>query len=136
FVGLLLGVRRATGRDAGGRPTRRQVLQLTAAALLVSTNWLVYVWAVAHDRVVAAALGYYINPLLTVALGVFVLGEHPRGTPPLQLLCGVVVFGEELPPARLAGFVLVWAALVVLAADATQAGRSARTARQPAPELV
>ena len=39
-------------------------------------------------------------------------------TPTLQLICGVAVFHEPLPPARLAGFVLVWVALAVLAADA------------------
>src|SRR3546814_9771657 len=41
-------------------------------------NWLVYIWAVNSERVVEAALGYYINPLITVALGIVVLGEHLR----------------------------------------------------------
>src|SRR5262245_52584093 len=52
--------------------------RLAAAAVLVATNWLVYVWAVNHDHVVEAALGYYINPLITVALAVVVLREHLR----------------------------------------------------------
>ena len=52
--------------------------RLVAAAVLVSINWLVYVWAVSEARVVEAALGYYINPLITVALGVVVLGERLR----------------------------------------------------------
>ncbi|HEX6165909.1 MAG TPA: EamA family transporter RarD [Acidimicrobiales bacterium] len=228
--------------------------RLTVAAVLIATNWLVYIWAVDNDHVVEAALGYYINPLISVALGVAVLGEHLRRlqvvalgfgaaavavltvaygrvpwialvlacsfggygflkkavpvgavtslavetlvlvpaalaglvalevtgeaaflqgsvgrdvllvglgvvtavplllfgtaarriplsllgllqylTPTLQLLCGVVVFHEPMPPERLVGFVLVWVALAVLAADALGVGR--RTAPVPAPVL-
>ncbi|MFP5370876.1 MAG: EamA family transporter RarD, partial [Actinomycetes bacterium] len=46
-------------------------------------------------------------------------------TPTLQLLCGVVVLGEPLPPERLAGFVLVWAALVALTVDALRSTEGA-----------
>ena len=52
--------------------------RLTLAAVLIAINWLVYIWAVNNDHVVEAALGYYINPLITVALGVAVLGERLR----------------------------------------------------------
>jgi chloramphenicol-sensitive protein RarD len=51
-------------------------LRLTASAILISCNWLIYVWAVGHGHVVDASLGYFINPLLNVVLGVFVLGER------------------------------------------------------------
>ena len=44
-------------------------------------------------------------------------------TPTLQLLCGLVVFGEPMPPERLAGFVLVWVALATLALDALRTRR-------------
>ena len=229
-------------RPLAGRP--RELARLASASLLVATNWLVYIWAVDHDHVVEAALGYYVNPLLTVALGVTLLGERMRraqvvalafgatsvvvltialGRPPWialvlaatfggygfqkkairlpaaaslavetallaplatvglavaelrgtaafgqgpawrdgllvslgvvtavplllfavaapripltllgllqyltptgQLLCGVLVLGEPLPPARLAGFVLVWIALAVLAIDAWRNAR-------------
>ena len=47
-----------------------------AAALLISVNWFVFIWAVNHGRVLEASLGYYINPLLSVLLGVAVLGER------------------------------------------------------------
>ena len=55
--------------------TPRVVAFLTLAAVLISVNWLVYVWAVANGRVLQASLGYYINPLIFVATGVFVLKE-------------------------------------------------------------
>ena len=47
-----------------------------ASALLISINWLIYVWAVSNGHVVDASLGYFINPLLNVVLGVLVLGER------------------------------------------------------------
>jgi chloramphenicol-sensitive protein RarD len=218
--------------------------RLAVAAVLVATNWLVYVWAVNHDHVVEAALGYYINPLITVALAVVVLRERLRRlqlvalgfgagsvavltvaygrvpwialvlactfasygflkkavpvgalasvatetlvllpvalgglvvveargdaaflhgsvgrdlllaglgvitvvplalfgaaarriplsllgllqylTPTLQLVCGVAILGEPLPPERLAGFVLVWVALAVLTFDVLGSAR-------------
>ena len=249
-VVALLAIRRERHWFAGVRATQGALPRLSAAAVLVGTNWLVYIWAVNHGHVVEAALGYYINPLLTVALGVVVLGEHLRRlqvaaiglgavavavltlaygrvpwvalvlastfaaysflkkavpvgavtslatetlvllpvaattlvvlevrgtgalghgsagrdlllvslgavtavplimfgvaarriplsllgllqylTPTLQLVCGVALLGEALPPARLAGFVLVWAALAVLAADAL--GSARRRAAEP-----
>ena len=60
--------------------------RLTLAAVFIATNWLVYIWAVNNDHVVEAALGYYVNPLITVALGVAVLGEHLR-RPQVVALC-------------------------------------------------
>jgi len=45
-------------------------------AALVSVNWGIYVWAIASERAIDAALGYYINPLFSVALGAILLGER------------------------------------------------------------
>lgn len=49
-----------------------------ASALLLAANWTTYVWAVTNGRVIDASLGYFINPLVSVALGYFVLHERPR----------------------------------------------------------
>ncbi len=57
----------------------RLVGPLALAAALIATNWLVYVYAVTHGEVVQAALGYFINPIVTVLLGVMVLHERMRG---------------------------------------------------------
>ncbi|WP_404404323.1 EamA family transporter RarD [Jeotgalibacillus malaysiensis] len=48
---------------------------LVAASVLISINWFVYIWAVNSEQMVEASLGYYINPLVSVLLGVFVLKE-------------------------------------------------------------
>jgi chloramphenicol-sensitive protein RarD len=61
------------------RGLTREVLWKTAlSALFVATNWLGYVWAIATDHVVDASLGYFINPLVNVALGYVVLHERLR----------------------------------------------------------
>ncbi len=49
----------------------RQLAVFALSAVLLSANWLLYVWAVNHDRVIEASLGYFITPLVNVALGYF-----------------------------------------------------------------
>ncbi len=55
---------------------RRVLLRLTLSATFITTNWLAYVWAVTHGHVVDASLGYFINPLVNVLLGVVLLAER------------------------------------------------------------
>lgn len=57
---------------------RRLFWRLTGAGALVTVNWSIYVWGVLNDHIVDAALGYFINPLVTVTLAVFVLHERLR----------------------------------------------------------
>ena len=77
----ILAIRRdlAWSRQLLRRP--RLGLGVTIAALLIAANWVIYVTAVITGRTTEAALGYFLNPLVTVALGVFVLRERLR---PLQ----------------------------------------------------
>ena len=68
-----------TGRSLRSLPrTRRPILLLIAAAVLIGINWGVYIWGVNNSHVVETSLGYFINPLVSVALGVIVLGERLR----------------------------------------------------------
>lgn len=57
---------------------RRSLGLLTLAAVLITVNWGLYIWAVVNGRVIEAALGYFINPLVNIALGVFVFRERLR----------------------------------------------------------
>lgn len=91
-LGLLAWQRRWTWLAETLRRPRRVAL-FAVSAVLLSVNWLVYVFAVQSGHVVEAALGYFINPLVNVLLGVLVLRERLR---PLQWLavalaaCGVL----------------------------------------------
>ena len=58
------------------RLSGRTWLLLTAASALISVNWGIYIYAATNGHVVDAALGYFINPLVTVALGVLVFRER------------------------------------------------------------
>src|SRR3954454_23188796 len=249
FVALLLTVLRAWGQVRTTVADRRSLLVLAVAAVLIAVNWLVYVYAVNSGHVVEASLGYFINPLVSVVLGVAVFRERLRrlqwvavgtavlavvvltvdyGRPPwialtlavsfglyglmkklvrveaapglfvetavvvvpalvvvgvleargdaafghagigqalllvssgiatavplllfaaaarrvplstvgllqyvtplMQLAIGVFVYGEPMPPARLAGFAIVWLALAVFTADTLRQARSSRRA--------
>jgi len=56
----------------------RVLASFVASALLLSANWLTYIWAVSNEHVIDASLGYFITPLVNVALGYALLGERPR----------------------------------------------------------
>jgi chloramphenicol-sensitive protein RarD len=60
---------------------------LLASATLIAINWLIYIWAVSTDHILAASLGYYLNPLVNVLLGRLFLGERLR---PLQMVAVAV----------------------------------------------
>lgn len=59
--------------------TPRTLALLTLSAFLIGTNWLIYVYAIATDHVLAASLGYYINPLMNVLAGTVFLQERLSG---------------------------------------------------------
>jgi chloramphenicol-sensitive protein RarD len=254
FIGVLLTVVRRWSLVRPAVTDRRTLLVLVGAAVLISGNWLVFVYAVNSGHVVETSLGYFINPLVSVLLGVVVFGERLRApqwvavaiagvavgvltvdygrppwialslavtfglyglmkklvrveaapglfletaivalpallvlgvlqsrgegtfgtlgaahgvllvlsgvatavplllfaaaarriplstvgllqylTPCMQLTIGVLVYGEPMPPVRLAGFVLVWIALAVFTADSLRHARAgARRARTDA----
>ncbi len=78
FMAIVLTVTRSWN---GVRPVLadpRARLLLLAASALIATNWGVYIWAVNNGNVVEASLGYFINPLVTVLMGVVVLHERLR----------------------------------------------------------
>ena len=54
---------------------RSQIILLLLAAVIISINWFIYIWAIANNHVMDTSLGYYINPLLNVVLGVILFKE-------------------------------------------------------------
>lgn len=66
-------------KGLGRAMVSRSALVLFTTALLLVTNWFIYLFAVSTNRILDASLGYFINPLLNVVLGMLVLGERLRG---------------------------------------------------------
>lgn len=94
FMAAFLAVKdRLKGTFAALRNPRSLAI-LTVTALLITVNWTLFIWTVSSNQLVEASLGYYINPLLSIALG-------------------VVLLGEKLTPLRLAGVALAAAAVLV-----------------------
>ena len=78
FLLLLLTVRRHWFWLHEARCNRRLLLIFGATSLLLSVNWLTYIWAVNAGHVLESSLGYFINPLVNVLLGVVILREQMR----------------------------------------------------------
>lgn len=104
---------------------------LTAAAAVVTVNWGVYIWAVNNDHVVDASLGYFVNPLVSVLLGVALLGERLR---PLQWVAVGVATAGVVELTAAAGTV-PWIALVLAVSFGTY-GLLKKLAAAPAVEAV
>ena len=118
MVGIVAAVRRLGAIRA---ITGRTWLLLTFASALISVNWVIYIYAVNNGHVVDAALGYFINPPVTVALG-------------------LLVFRERLNRAQFAALAIAVVAVVVLTLEvgsppiiglglAVSFGRTARSRR-------
>jgi chloramphenicol-sensitive protein RarD len=78
FVTVVLLFRRSWSFVAQLRRDPGRLGLLVVAAILVSVNWGIYIWGVNAGHVVETSLGYFINPLLSIALGVLVLSERLR----------------------------------------------------------
>ena len=82
----------STGRVAQLRPVvrdRATLVNVVAASLLLTVNWSTYVWAVSNEHVIDTALGYFLAPLGTMAIGVFVLGERLNRLKWMSIGCAV-----------------------------------------------
>jgi chloramphenicol-sensitive protein RarD len=75
---VLLRITRRLPRVRAALRDRAQLLKLSLAAVVIAVNWFAYIYGVTHERVLEASLGYFMNPIVTVLLGVVVLGERLR----------------------------------------------------------
>ncbi|MDQ0095747.1 EamA family transporter RarD [Paeniglutamicibacter psychrophenolicus] len=78
FCAILLSVTRNWGRFLTLGRDRRAMVRLSVASVLIAVNWLTYTYAVLNGHAAEAALGYFINPLVSIALGVIFLKEKLR----------------------------------------------------------
>ena len=98
FGAAIIYFRRQWKEVRGALVDRRMLAWLGLAALAISTNWLIYIWAVNSDRIFEASLGYYINPMMYV-------------------LVGVIFFGERLRRWQIAAVVFATAGVLILSVD-------------------
>ena len=81
FVGVLIGLLHRMPQLRAVLGDRRRLRFISVGAVFIAVNWGCYIWGVNNDHVVETALGYFINPLVLVFMGVLLLGERLR---PLQ----------------------------------------------------
>ncbi len=112
-AGLVLILLRRTKELREALLNPRMLLMACVTAALISVNWGIYVWAISVDRTVDAALGYYINPLFSVAMGAVMLGERPNRTQlvaiALAALAVLILFvAAPRPPWIPVGLMVSW----------------------------
>lgn len=97
----VLAAKRRIGLAFKALGSGRTMLILCGSTAMIACNWLVFIWAVGHEHVTQASLGYFINPLLNVLLGYLFLGERLRRLQKISVALatvGVVIltihFGE------------------------------------------
>ena len=79
FCFIVLAATKALKSTLATLKRPKVAVKLFLSSLLVSINWLVYIWATNNEHVVEASLGYYINPLIIIGFGVIFLKEKMRG---------------------------------------------------------
>lgn len=90
FVGGILLVTRRMGEVRTALSDFKTVRAMAFSALLLATNWLIYVWAVETDQVLEASFGYFVNPMVNVAIGMVVLGERHNRVQGIAILIALV----------------------------------------------
>ncbi len=105
----LIGIGRGFGDALRIARQPAQLARIALASALVLANWLTFVWGVNNGHIVETSLGYFILPLLNVALGVLVLKERMRRLQWLAVLCAAI--GVAIEATRADG--LPWIALVL-----------------------
>ncbi len=96
FVSLLLSVRQQWGKVFAVLGNLRQMRWLLLASLLIGSNWLMFLWAVAEHQVVASSLGYFLTPLVNVLLALLVLKETLNRLEWLAVGLALLAVGHEI----------------------------------------
>ncbi|MEZ9289898.1 EamA family transporter RarD [Vibrio lentus] len=78
LLAFLLHMSRGWRKVRDTLTSKPKMLYLVATSILVGANWFIFIWAVNSNHMLDASLGYYINPLINVLLGMFFLGERLR----------------------------------------------------------
>ncbi|AIA25200.1 chloramphenical resistance permease RarD [Kosakonia sacchari] len=90
FMLALISVSRQWSSVKALLQTPKKILLLALSAVLVGGNWLLFIWAVNHNHMLEASLGYFINPLVNILLGMLFLGERFRRMQWLAVLLAAI----------------------------------------------
>ena len=95
FVGAILVVSRKLPEVRAALADRRTLLSMLISALLLAVNWLVYVYAVESGQVLEGSFGYFINPLINVAIGMVLLGERQNRWQTVSIIVALIAIGVQ-----------------------------------------
>jgi chloramphenicol-sensitive protein RarD len=95
FVGALLIGRGRLGEVRAALFDRKAVFGIIGSAVLLAGNWLVFIWAVETDRVLEVSFGYFLNPLVSVAIGMVILGERQNRWQAFAIGIAVIAGGVQ-----------------------------------------
>ena len=95
FVGAILVAGRRMGEVRAALADPKTLRSMIISALLLAANWLIYVWAVATGQVLEASFGYFINPLINVAIGMLLLGERQNAWQIAAIVVAVIAIGIQ-----------------------------------------
>lgn len=93
FGALIIHLRRQWSEVLAAIKHRRTLIFLTMSAVVITCNWLVYIWAVQIEQINQASLGYYINPLLFALAGVIIFKERLRRAQTLAVILAAIGVG-------------------------------------------
>lgn len=99
LLAIILAVSGRFGEVKGFLRDRRKLRGLALSSVLLAGNWLLYVYAVTHDEVLQASFGYFINPLVNIAIGMVLLGERQSRWQTISI--GIAVIGIGIQGAAL-----------------------------------
>lgn len=95
FVAAILWLRRQFGEVKVALRDRRTILALCVSAVLIAGNWLIFIWAVGNELVLEVSFGYFINPLVSVAIGMVLLSERLSRTQAVAIGIAVVAIAVQ-----------------------------------------
>lgn len=111
FVAIILKLNGRLPEVRAAFSDRRAMIRIGLAALMLTCNWTLYVWAIEAELVLQTSFGYFINPLFNVALGVVFLGERQNRWQMLSI--GIALIAVVIQAVAIGG--LPWVALVLAA---------------------
>lgn len=95
FVGAILLAGRRVGEVRAALADWPTLRSMMISSVLLAANWLIYVWAVENGQVLESSFGYFINPLVNVAIGMLILGERQNRWQLASIAVAIVAIGIQ-----------------------------------------